>query len=147
MTKIVQLMLSKASYVKKGCYACQSLYNAKLYKYTKFYQHIPCGSRVLSVFSNCSLTTFGRTHTPKSTRAGCLACADNIIFWLTRYLCIISIIMLKCISANKCITRNFRSTFVSLNRLTQTIYIYTSENHHFNRKAFYCNGIVLPFSP
>ena len=38
--------------------------NFEMYKYTKFYQNIPCGSRVISVFANCSLTGFGRTHTP-----------------------------------------------------------------------------------
>ena len=49
--------------MKKGCYACQSLDNVEMYKYTKFYQNIPCGSRVISVFANCSLTALGRTYT------------------------------------------------------------------------------------
>ena len=35
-----------------------------MYKYTSFYQNIPCGSRVISVFADCSLTAFGRTHAP-----------------------------------------------------------------------------------
>ena len=36
--------------------------NVDMYKYAKFYQNIPCGSRVISVFANCRLTD-GRTHT------------------------------------------------------------------------------------
>ena len=64
MTPNFRLNLSKASFIKKGFYACQSLDNVEMYKYTKFYQDIPCGSRVISVFANCSLTGFGRTHTP-----------------------------------------------------------------------------------
>ena len=58
MTPNFRLMLSKASSIKKGWYACQSLDNVKMYKYTKFYQNIPCSSRVISVFAYCSLTGF-----------------------------------------------------------------------------------------
>ena len=49
---------------QKGCYACQSLDNVKMYKYTKFYQNFPCGSRVIGVFANYSLTVLQTTHTP-----------------------------------------------------------------------------------
>ena len=58
MTPNFRLMLSKASSIIKGCYACQSLENVEMYKYTKFYQNIPFGSRVISVFANCSLMSF-----------------------------------------------------------------------------------------
>ena len=47
-----QLMLGKASSIKKDCYAWQSIDNVDMYKYGKFYQNIPCGSRVISVFAN-----------------------------------------------------------------------------------------------
>ena len=65
LTSNFRLMLSKASSIKKECYmyACQSLDNVDMYKYAKFYQNIPRGSRVKSVFANCRRTE-GRTDLP-----------------------------------------------------------------------------------
>ena len=36
--------------------------NVDMYKYAKFYQNIPCGSRVISIFANCEWTDV-YTHT------------------------------------------------------------------------------------
>ena len=45
---LFRLMLIKPSSIEKGCYACQSLDNVKLYRFTQFSQNIPCGSRVFA---------------------------------------------------------------------------------------------------
>ena len=52
-------MLSKASFIKNGCYACKLLDNVDMHKYAKFDQNIPCGSRVKSIFTNCQRTDGG----------------------------------------------------------------------------------------
>ena len=61
---------------KGGCpsknavmHASRLIDNVEMYKYTKFYQNIPCGSRVKSVFANGLQTT----HTPiiVHTSSGC----------------------------------------------------------------------------
>ena len=53
-------MLRKASSFTKDCDSCQWLANVDMYKYPKFNQNIPCGSRVMSIFTNL---TDGQTHT------------------------------------------------------------------------------------
>ena len=55
-------MLSKASSIKKVCYACQWLDNVDMHTYANFDQNIPCGSRVMSIFTNWYLTD-GQIHT------------------------------------------------------------------------------------
>ena len=45
-------MLSKASSLKAGCYACQWLENADMHKFAKFDHNISCGSSYMSIFTN-----------------------------------------------------------------------------------------------
>ena len=47
------LMLSKPSSIKKGGYGCQWLGNVDMHMRAKFDQNIPCGSRVMNIFTNC----------------------------------------------------------------------------------------------
>ena len=51
-TNDAEMMLSKPSSIKKGCYTCQWLDNVDIHLYAKFEQNIPCGSRVMSIFTN-----------------------------------------------------------------------------------------------
>ena len=51
-------MLSKASFIIEGCYARQWLDNVDMHLYANFDQNIPCGSRVMIIFTNCE-----RSHT------------------------------------------------------------------------------------
>ena len=50
---------------QKGCYACQWLDNIDMPTYEKFDKNIPCGSKVMSVFTNLLMDgqTDGRIHT------------------------------------------------------------------------------------
>ena len=45
-------MLSKASSIKKGCYACQLLDNADMQIYVKFDQIKLCGLGVMIILTN-----------------------------------------------------------------------------------------------
>ena len=40
-------------YIKKGGFACQWLENVDMHMYANFDQNIPCGSRVINIFTNC----------------------------------------------------------------------------------------------
>ena len=76
------LLIIKASSTKKDCYAWQSIDNVDMYRYTKFYQNIPCGSRVISVFANWRRTnrqTDRQTETDQRTH--------TVILWQTCGLC------------------------------------------------------------
>ena len=46
------LVLSKASTIKKVFYIFQWLDNVNMHKYAKFDQNIPCGVRVIDSFTN-----------------------------------------------------------------------------------------------
>ena len=50
------LMLSKVSSTKKGGFAGQWLDSVGMHTYAKFDQNIPCGSRVMNIFTNCKRT-------------------------------------------------------------------------------------------
>ena len=73
-----RLMLSKASSIKKGYYACLSLDNVEMY--TKVYKILSIYSMrfksYLSVFANCSLIVDGRTHTAIIVQT-CGSCSHN----------------------------------------------------------------------
>ena len=60
-----------------------ALDNVEMYKYTKFYQNSPCGSRVISVFANCSLTALERTHAPIIVQT----CGLCNLFCIKNYIC------------------------------------------------------------
>ena len=57
-------MLGEAS--SPLCIPDQRLDNVKMYKYAKFEQNLPFGSRVMSVFKGYELTTTGRTDAQQS---------------------------------------------------------------------------------
>ena len=55
-------MLSKTLVHQKGCYIYQWLDNVDMHLYAKCDQNMPCGSRVMSIFTNANERTDGRTH-------------------------------------------------------------------------------------
>ena len=46
------MTLRKPSSIQKCCYTCQWLDNADMHLYAKLEKNIPCGSRVMSIFTN-----------------------------------------------------------------------------------------------
>ena len=85
-------MLSKASSIKKSCYAYQSLDNVDMYKLAKVHQNIPCGSRVISIFANCGRTD-ERTDSQKNSptvqndaRSSIVTVLHNIDWTMLKYI-------------------------------------------------------------
>ena len=52
LIQIYEMTLRKPSSIQKCCYTCQWLDNADMHLYAKLEKNIPCGSRVMSIFTN-----------------------------------------------------------------------------------------------
>ena len=94
-----------------------------MYKYTNFYQNIPCGSSVISVFAICSLTAFGWTHTPIIVHTCGLCNVTDIGFVSNRILnsCCIHVIVIANkvgVNGNKRLSLSVRQC--ALTRLIET---------------------------
>ena len=132
----VGLMLSKASSIKRGCYACQWLDSVEMHAYAKFDPNIPCGSRVMNIFTNWPRPVGLMLSKASSIKRGCYACQ-----WLDsvdKHMCAKFDLNISCSSRVMSIFTTYSDYSVHLRVVQFSNYMYIMAHQNWNGRVYPC---------